>query len=1198
MGLAFTIAVANLVYWWTASATPTGLAFLPMSPITAIGFLILAATFAARLAFRLSRWPRVALVPLSGVAAIATMVAVLFHALPGFPDWESAFDPVQLTFLGMRIGASSYAAAILVAATAFNLCAMMLAAPASRWWKAGMVGAGSCALLGFLTLVADTAGNPIFAGAGLLGVAPPAALVFLLLNAGLALTSEVAQQLRSWLLGSAAAETVPPSLRDGRLAWQGFGVLACVALIGVSYLRMQTRAQREQVAEALKADAGLKAAQITKWRQEREGDAVTIWSAPWYREVTSTLVSAGLTPKQRAEMEEVTTTFLRVYHYRRLTIFDAAMRPLEAHPDEPDLTPAALQLALQPGFAGRLRETPAYLDRSGTLLWGHVVRIRRRYSEETGAYALIQKELRELFPYLQAWPEDNITGQTLLWQRQGNAVFVLGGLRDTPDAPAAFRQPFAVSRQLDQPGVTIARIARGETEPFEGSDQRGLPLLVAGQRIPDSDWLVMSSIRSWEVYAPLRRTSWMVVGFSSVVLGLVGFVTTRFWRDQQGQLINERLLADLDRKRTAARLGMIMQEATDIILVVDHELRVIDANRQAIQAFGWTREELLARRVQDLRAAETHANLPDIANRARTPEGAFFESIYRRRDGSTFPAEASVKQVWVDGQPQSLAILRDISDRKRAEAELRASEERYRLIAENTSDIIWLFDIAAGGFTYVSAAALPMLGFQPDELLGEGLTATLAGDSEDKARQLFRQLFEEVQSEGKPRHVVVELEQRHKAGRIIPTEVTASLLPGPGGPQHILGITRDITERRRAQETLQRFSSDLEKQVELRTAELAREIEVRRRAEERSQADQKLLRTLVDNIQTAVYMKDRSGRYLLINPHFERTAGLGAEAILGKTDRDVMPPAIAAALMEQDRKVMESGCASTSEETVPYADGALHHYVSTKVPLLDEQGAVYGMCGISSDITERKNMERNILANLDREKQLSEMKSQFISVASHEFRTPLAAAVGSLELLERHAAKLTETKRAELIGRIQRSLGRLTAIMNDVLNLSRADSGRVKVTRMNADLVRLAHDIVREVETGDRQQHRFVFEPTGGPETVPVDTKLTNHILSNLVGNAVRYSPAGTTVTIKLHIDATAFTFTVADEGIGVPAAERERIFEPFVRGSNVGQISGTGLGLNIVKRYTELMGGRIELLPSARGALFRVVVPLHQPAS
>jgi signal transduction histidine kinase len=245
------------------------------------------------------------------------------------------------------------------------------------------------------------------------------------------------------------------------------------------------------------------------------------------------------------------------------------------------------------------------------------------------------------------------------------------------------------------------------------------------------------------------------------------------------------------------------------------------------------------------------------------------------------------------------------------------------------------------------------------------------------------------------------------------------------------------------------------------------------------------------------------------------------------------------------------------------------------------------------DISARKRGERVMQANLERERQLSEMKSQFISVASHEFRTPLAAATGSLELLERHAGRMTDAKRVELLTRAQRSLGRLTTIMDNVLQLSRAESGRVTVKRMKVDLVQFVQDLIREVEAGDRHGHAIAFLPSGRRDAVSVDTNLFNHILSNLLGNAVRYSPNGTNISVMLDIGEQAFSLTVADEGIGIPEAERERVFEPFARGRNVGQINGTGLGLNIVKRYAELMGGRIDLLPTERGTAFRVMLPL-----
>jgi PAS domain S-box-containing protein len=1151
-------------------------AFLPMTPVAAGAFLFLAGAFAAVLLFGESRWPKKLLLPVCALAAALVTAAAVSGAASGFPDWESVFDPAHLTFFGTSVGRSGYEDAALIAVTGINLCAVLLAGPMSRWRSIGAMSAAGCSLLGFFTLVADTAGNPIFSGAGLLGLRPPAALEFLLINAGLALSSDFAQQLRGWLLGSEAAGAVPALLRNDRLALQFFAVLGLVALTGVAYLRIQTARQREQVAEQLKTDVGLKAAQILKWRQERAGDAVIVWSAPWYREVTSALVSTGLTPAQQAEMKEVTINFINVYRYRRETIFDLEMRPLFWIPDEPDLAPTPLPA----GFTDRFVETPVHIDRNGVLLWGHLVRIRQRYKDETGAYVFIQMDLAAaLFPNLRAWPQDNVTGQSVLWLRKGNKAFALGGYRDMPGAAAVRRQPFAEVRNLDQPWLTITRVANGQTEAFEGPDVRGIPLLGAGRLIPNSDWLITSTMRSREVYAPLRSTSWMVVGFSSLVLGLVGLVTTRFWRNQQKELVHQRLLADLERKRTVARLGMVMRDAKDVIMVLDENLRITEVNEQAVVAYGWSREELLTMSARDVRVPEADGNFAQRIQAITASSGGTFETAHRRKDGSTFPVEISSRLVENDGQKQWLAIIRDISERKRAEADLRASEERYRLIAENTSDVIWLYDLATPGFSYVSPSVVTQRGYRPEELLGQPLSFSLSAEAARRVSAAMERELTTADSASR-RYFNLEVDQKHKDGRIIPTEVVASLLrDGAGRPTHLLGITRDITERRRAREALEKFSTELEQRVEERTAELAA----------RNHEIQALLDALPDTVllcnEQGTIIFARSVRYPAV------TVLVTGQPVAG--DR----PVVNVAFLEITRLMRASALAArqtvVQEFERPAEEGRLHWLEARATPIGTGRVLI-----LLRDITDRKQHERGVLANLEREKQLSELKSQFISVASHEFRTPLAAAVGTLELLDRHAAKLTEAKRAELIARIQRSLGRLTEIMNDVLQLSRADSGRVKATRINANLVRLAQDILHDVESGDGQKHSFVFEFSGGPETVPVDTKLTNHILSNLASNAVRYSPASTTVTVKLHIDETGFTFTVADDGIGIPAAERDRIFEPFVRGSNVGQISGTGLGLNIVKRYTEIMGGRIELLPTERGATFRVWVPLHPSSS
>ena len=367
---------------------------------------------------------------------------------------------------------------------------------------------------------------------------------------------------------------------------------------------------------------------------------------------------------------------------------------------------------------------------------------------------------------------------------------------------------------------------------------------------------------------------------------------------------------------------------------------------------------------------------------------------------------------------------------------------------------------------------------------------------------------------------------------------------------------------------------------------------------ERQRAEAKLhqLSSIIEQAPLSVIITDLVGVMEYVNPKFCAVTGYTKEEVLGQNARMLKsgeePPEVYRELWQ----TISSNRVWSGEIRNRRKHGEIYLENMVIAPLFGPDGRVTHYVALKDDISAQKRFEIETIAMLNKEREVSQMKSQFVSVASHEFRSPLAAAVGSLELLQRHAARLTEAKRGELITRIQTSLGRLTTIMDDVLQLSRADSGRVKVKLMPVDLPRLVQDIIQQAEEGDRQQHRFVFQRNGGPDTVPADTNLLNHILTNLVGNAVRYSPAGTQITVTLERGETAVTFTVADEGIGIPENEREKIFEPFVRGSNVGQIGGTGLGLNIVKRYVELLGGRIEVLPAARGTTFRVSLPLVRP--
>jgi signal transduction histidine kinase len=201
--------------------------------------------------------------------------------------------------------------------------------------------------------------------------------------------------------------------------------------------------------------------------------------------------------------------------------------------------------------------------------------------------------------------------------------------------------------------------------------------------------------------------------------------------------------------------------------------------------------------------------------------------------------------------------------------------------------------------------------------------------------------------------------------------------------------------------------------------------------------------------------------------------------------------------------------------------------------------------------------------------------------------------MGSVDLLVNHFDRLAPPKRQELLDRITTSLHRMTEMLDDVLLLSRMDAKRVEVKLEPANLRYQLRSFIEEIRLGDRDAHAFDFQVSGDVENFSTDLNLLHHIASNLLSNAVRYSPAGSPIRVSLAGAPASVTLSVEDHGIGIPEKDRPRIFEPFERGSNVGNIKGTGLGLNIVKRMTEMLGGTIAVEPVVpTGSRFNLVLP------
>lgn len=233
---------------------------------------------------------------------------------------------------------------------------------------------------------------------------------------------------------------------------------------------------------------------------------------------------------------------------------------------------------------------------------------------------------------------------------------------------------------------------------------------------------------------------------------------------------------------------------------------------------------------------------------------------------------------------------------------------------------------------------------------------------------------------------------------------------------------------------------------------------------------------------------------------------------------------------------------------------------------------------------------------LVKEKELNDLKSRFVSLVSHEFRTPLAGVMSSLSLVRQYGEKNDFEKQQKHIERIKESVNGLTDILNDLLSLSRLEEGKVAVNYEQISLEEFVSDIAKDLDTAiTKRDQKIIYTHTGEADVI-LDKKIIKHILFNLISNAIKFSPEGKKINVATIADKNRIVFTVKDEGMGISKEDQQHLFERFFRGHNVSNIQGTGLGLNIVAKYVEMLKGKINFESELeKGTTFIITIPNKQ---
>ena len=366
------------------------------------------------------------------------------------------------------------------------------------------------------------------------------------------------------------------------------------------------------------------------------------------------------------------------------------------------------------------------------------------------------------------------------------------------------------------------------------------------------------------------------------------------------------------------------------------------------------------------------------------------------------------------------------------------------------------------------------------------------------------------------------------------------------------------------------------------------EVKERQRTEEALRSSIATNRALINAIPDLMFRISKDGTVVNFKAAKDNHLLVPFSECLGKNLYQVLPLEVADSTMGCVERALQTGEIQIFEYQL-LVNNNLRDYEARIVVSAEDE-----IIAIVRDITKRKRAEADIRNALEKEKELSELKSRFVSMTSHEFRTPLTTILSSAELLESYSHKWTEKKKLEHLQRIQAAVKHMTQLLNDVLLIGKAEAGKLEFNPLPLDLAAFCHNLVEEMQLGT-SSHIIDFRIQEQCINACMDEKLLRHILSNLLSNAIKYSPQGRTVHFALVSEQEEAIFYIQDEGIGIPTADQAQLFNSFHRASNVGTISGTGLGLAIVKKSVDLHSGKIAVTSEVGvGTKFTVTLPLN----
>lgn len=464
-----------------------------------------------------------------------------------------------------------------------------------------------------------------------------------------------------------------------------------------------------------------------------------------------------------------------------------------------------------------------------------------------------------------------------------------------------------------------------------------------------------------------------------------------------------------------------------------------------------------------------------------------------------------------------------------------------------------------------------MFGYTDNELVGQKIEVLVPSSARGghKSHRSNYNAHPTARSMGS----ALKLDGVRKDGSEFPVQVSLNPFESISGKKYVVALVSDVTERRENESNLLKLRESLEQKVKERTKEL--------------RESERLYKSIARNFPSGVIsIFDKSYRYLFAEGQGLYELGIETSDLIGLDYLDRIDVRARKQVKEELDEVFK-GESKNFEVKV-----GERTYSINAVPLSDDGAEVDKILVVEKNITAQKEVSKKLEDTLNKERELTEMKSRFVSMASHEFRTPLSTINSSASLIKKYHERESYDKLDKHADRIKNSVRNLTAILNDFLSFEKLEANKVNVAFDPCSIPQLLQETFDEMTAITKPEQTIHYE---GPKElfIHTDGQLLKNTMLNMLSNAIKYSREKGQIIVSLEDNENNIRISVQDFGVGIPFSDQKSLFTRFFRAGNVTNIEGTGLGLNIVLRYLDLLKGQISFESmEGEGTIFIITLP------